>query len=215
MTKTKKRQKFFDVEMPIIDRETQLYGYDLKELSGKIIKYDLTRILRGKSIMLRLKVEVKDDKAIAHPISFKIMPFYMKRIVRKGTNYIEDSFSAKTKDALIKIKPFLVTRRKVSKAVRKTLREKAKEEIKSYLENQTTEQIFEDILKNKIQRPLSLKLKKIYPLSICEIRVFEIEKHLEEKQSKSQTQGKSKTDEKHEDKKTEKSNKIKTEESEK
>ena len=39
-----------------------------------------------------------------------------------------------------------------------------------------------EIMKNRIQKPLSLKLKKIYPLSLCEIRVFKIEKELEEKE---------------------------------
>ena len=32
------------------------------------------------------------------------------------------------------------------------------------------------ILKNKFQKELSLKLKKIYPLSVCEIRMLEVTK---------------------------------------
>ena len=38
--------------------------------------------------------------------------------------------------------------------------------------------MFEEILRNKIQKELSLKLKKIYPLSLCEIRVLKVEKDL-------------------------------------
>jgi ribosomal protein S3AE len=46
----------------------------------------------------------------------------------------------------------------------------------------SAEGIFDDILKGKIQKELSLKLKKIYPLSLCEIRVLEVEKEkLDEK----------------------------------
>ena len=96
-------------------------------------------------------------------------------MIRKGTNYVEDSFSAKCKDAQIKIKPFMITRKKVSRAVRKALREKAREELTNYIKNKGKEELFEDLFKNQLQKSLSLKLKKIYPLSLCEIRVFKVE----------------------------------------
>ena len=43
-------------------------------------------------------------------------------------------------------------------------------------EGKKAEEIFDDILKGNIQKPLSMKLKKIYPLSLCEIRILKIEK---------------------------------------
>jgi len=78
-----------------------------------------------------------------------------------------------SEDFQLKVKPFLITRRKVSRAVRKALREKAKEELTEYFKDKDIDTIFQDLLKNQIQKPLSLKLKKIYPLSLCEIRVLE------------------------------------------
>jgi ribosomal protein S3AE len=179
MAIAKRKKRFFDVEMPLINKETQLQAFEIKELDGKYIKYDLTRVLRGKSMLLQLKVAVKDDKAIASPRSIKLMPSFLRRGVRKGTNYIEDSFSTDCKDAQIRIKPFLVSRRKVSRAVRKALRNKAKEELVNYVKDKDSIILFEEILKNQIQKSLSLKLKKIYPLSLCEIRVLKIEKELE------------------------------------
>ncbi len=176
MAKEKKRKKFFDVEIPLIGKETHLQAYDIKELEGKTIKYDLTRFLKGKGMIIKLKVKVDGEKAIATPIETKLMPYFLKRMVRKGTNYVEDSFSTECKNAQIRIKPFLITRRKVSRAVRKTLRNKAKEKLMEYVKDKDTETLFDDILKNQMQKPLSLKLKKIYPLSLCEIRVFKIEK---------------------------------------
>lgn len=176
MAQAKKRKKFFDVSIPIIGKETQLIGYDINELDGKTIKYDLTRMLKGKAMLMRLKVKVQGDKATATPRSTKLMPYFLKRVIRKGTNYVEDSFSAKCKDAQLRIKPLLVTRRKVSRAVRKNLRENAKKGLIDYVKDKNAEILFEDLLQNKIQKTLSIKLKKIYPLSLCEIRVFEIEK---------------------------------------
>ena len=162
--------------MPLIKKATQLQAYEIKELDGKLIKYDLTRALRGKSMLITLKVSVKEDKAIAAPIGAKLMPYYLRRMVRKGTNYIEDSFSVSCKDAQIKIKPLLISRRKISRVVRKALKDKAKEELTAYVKDKTTQTLFEDLLKNQIQKPLSLKLKKVYPLSLCEIRILKVEK---------------------------------------
>ena len=175
MAQAKKKKKFFDVEIPLIGKETQLLAYEPEELNGRIIKYDLTRILKGKSLVLQLKVKVSGDKIETIPREVKLLPYFLKRMVRKGTNYVEDSFSADCANARIRIKPLLVTRRKVSRAVRKALRDEAKKELLEYIKNKNFEDIFDDILKNNLQKPLSLKLKKIYPLSLCEIRVLKVE----------------------------------------
>ena len=176
MAQAKRKKKFFDVEMPLIGKTTQVLAYDISELKNRFIKYDLTRLLKGKSMLLTLKTNVQGDKVSTSPKRIMLMPYFLKRAVRKGTNYVEDSFSAECKDEKIRIKPFLVTRRKVSRAVRKALREKAKEELLAYIKDKPLEQIFDDLIKNQLQKSLSLKLKKIYPLSTCEIRVLEIEK---------------------------------------
>jgi ribosomal protein S3AE len=169
----KRKKKFFDVEMPIIGKQVQMQAYEISELEGRFMRYDLTRALRGKSLMLTMKVKVKDNKAETYPVKAVLMPYFLRRMVRKGTNYVEDSFSAECKDAVLKIKPFLVTRKKVSRAVRNALRVKAKEELIAYVKDKTSETLFDDVLKNQIQKPLSQKLKKIYPLALCEIRVLE------------------------------------------
>ncbi len=179
MATKKRKKKFFDVEMPLIGKETQLQAYELNELEGRFMEYDLTRILRGKGMLLQLIVKIQDNKAIAVPRRIRLMPFFLRRMMRKGTNYIEDSFSTTCKDAQIRIKPFLISRKKVSRAVRKALREKAKEELINYAKDKNSEVLFDEILKNHLQKSLSLKLKKIYPLSLCEIRVFKVEKVLE------------------------------------
>ena len=110
------------------------------------------------------------------PKEFVILPYFIRRMIRKGVNYVEDSFLAETKDAKVEIKPFLLTRKKVSHDVRKALREKAREEIILYLKTKTSEEVFDELIQGRMQKPLSLKLKKIYPLSLCEIRMFKVKK---------------------------------------
>ncbi|MEN7982218.1 MAG: hypothetical protein ABFQ65_02130 [Nanoarchaeota archaeon] len=174
MAIAKRKKRFYDVEIPLIGKETQLRDYEKGSLNGKFVKYDLTRYLRGKNSILVLKVKADKEKAIAEPRSITLLPSFLRRMVRKGTNYVEDSFFVQCKDAKIRIKPFLITRRKVSRAVRKALREKTKKELINYSENKDVNSLFDDILKNQLQKSLSLKLKKIYPLSLCEIRVLKV-----------------------------------------
>jgi len=178
MAQAKRKKRFFDVEIPVLKKTTNLLAYELKELEGRIIRYDLTRVLRGKSLILISKVKIENEKAIANPRKILLLSYFLKRMIRKGTNYIEDSFSTNYKDAQIRIKPFLITRRKVSRNVRKALREKAREELKEYVKDKTAEILFDEVIKNQLQKQLSLKLKKIYPLSLCEIRILQIEKDL-------------------------------------
>ena len=174
MAQAKRKKRFFDVEIPIINKETQLQAYEIEELNGRFLSYDLTRLLRGKNILAQFKVVVKENKAEAFPIELKVLPSFIRRMVRKGTHQVDDSFVAETKDGKIVIKPFLITRRKVARAIRTALRNKTKEELMAYAKGRTSEQIFDDVLKNSIQKDLSLRLKKIYPLSLCEIRILKI-----------------------------------------
>ena len=174
MAQTKKKKRFFDVEIPILNKETQLQAYEIKELDGRILSYDLTRLLRGKNMLAQFRVVVNGEKAEANPVEVKVLPTFIRRMVRKGTHQVDDSFIADTKDGKIIIKPFLITRRKVPRAIRTALRNKSKEIVTSYVKERTSVQVFEDVLKNSIQKELSIRLKKIYPLSLCEIRILKI-----------------------------------------
>lgn len=179
MAIAKRRKKFFEIEIPIINKEVPLQAYELSDLEGRQIKYDLTRLLRGKGSVLTLNVSIEENKAIATPTKFTLLPYYIKRMLRTGTNYVEDSFKTDCLDANIKIKPFLITRKKVSRAVRKALRNECKKELIEKVKEKSVEEILSETFRGTLQKTLSLSLKKIYPLALFEIRVLEIEKKLE------------------------------------
>jgi len=185
-----KKKKFFSVNIPLINSEIELAGNTIEELNNRTIKLDLTRQLRGKSVEAVLKIKIEKNSAVAYPIKMVLMPYFIRRMIRKRISYVEDSFTAPTQESLVKIKPFLITRNKVSRAVRKTLRNLTKNWIEDYLAERKDEEIFDDLLTNRFQKPLSLKLKKTYPLSLCEIRILEIIRPLQQsevpKQKKSE-----------------------------
>ena len=103
-------------------------------------------------------------------------------MIRKRISYVEDSFEAPTQESMVTVKPFFITRKKVSRVVRKTIRNKAKNWIEDYISQKEDKELFNEILSNRMQKPLSLHLKKTYPLSLCEIRVLEIKRPLEPKE---------------------------------
>ncbi|MBM3247475.1 hypothetical protein FJZ17_02975 [Candidatus Pacearchaeota archaeon] len=181
------KKKFFEIDIPIVNEKYEGYAYTIDQLNNKIIKLDITRKLRGKNVDLILKVKVEDNKAVAYPKKMILLPYFIRHMLHGGISYIEDSFIAETQDAKVAIKPFLITRKKVSRAVRKTLRNSAKNWLEDYLKTKTAEDIFQEILSGQLQKPLSLKLKKVYPLAICEIRMFEILKQTAEIKKEAKT----------------------------
>lgn len=187
MALAKKKKKFFDIDMPLLGKETQLYSFTPEELNGRMIKYDLTRLLRGKNAIITLDVHTQEGNLTTIPRAFRILPTFLRKMVRKGTSYVEDSFVTDCKDKQIEIKPFLIARRKVSRAVRKALRDKAREEIITYVKTRDVQTLFKEILKNQFQKPLSIKLKKTYPLALCEIRAIKILGDTKKKEKESTT----------------------------
>jgi len=176
------RKKFFEVKIPLTATKIHLYGYSPEELEGNVVKLDLTKSLRGKNLELRSKVKLKGNELIGELFSLKLLPSYIKRVMRRGTDYVEDSIEVECKDAKLVIKPFMITRKRVSRAIRTTIRNNARKHLESKIKIRNTEEIFSEIMANKLQKELSLKIKKIYPLSLCEIRMLKVLGPIEEKE---------------------------------
>ena len=173
-----RRKKFQEVYIPFIKSKIELIGENISEIEGRNIKMDLTRQLKGKSVEVIIKVINQNNKAIAIPIKLKLMPYFIRRMIRKKISYVEDSFLIPNQESMFILKPFLITRKKVSRAVRKALRNRTKNWLEDYISQLSDKELFDDILSNKLQKSLSLVLKKTYPLSLCEIRILELKRTL-------------------------------------
>jgi ribosomal protein S3AE len=173
-----RRRKFISVSIPATKSQIELIGSSPKEVEGRTIKLDLTRQLKGKGVEAVVRIKTENEKAVAYPFKMRLMPYFIRRMIRKRISYVEDSFETPSQESMIKVKPFLITRKRVSKAVRKTLRNKAKNWLEDYIASKKDDVLFNEVLSNKLQKPLSLVLKKTYPLSLCEVRVLEIKRPL-------------------------------------
>jgi ribosomal protein S3AE len=201
MAKKPLRKKFFPVEIPLIKETSEIHAYTLEDINNKTLKFDMTRKLKGKSLDLIFGIEVKNDKAKAIPKKLRVLPFFIRHMLRKNISYIEDSIKTESKESNIIIKPFLITRKPVSRAVRKTIRNSAKNWITDYTKTKKDSELFEEVLSGKLQKPLSQKIKKIYPLALCEIRVLEIKAPLTKKAEKTEEKKEEKQESKEEAKK--------------
>jgi ribosomal protein S3AE len=164
------KKKSFGIDIPVIDQEIQVLAVNQDAVIGRIMKLDLTRALKGKNLDASILIKKENDKLIGEFIEINILPSFIRKMMRNNISYVEDSFLAKTKDGEITIKPYMLTRKQVHRSVRKALRDKAKEVIIDFVKTRDNREIFYAILTGSLQKEISVILKKIYPLSFCEIR---------------------------------------------
>lgn len=170
------KKKYFDVKLEVLNSITQVLGTSQEALQGRVIKFDLTKILKGKNCEAKFVIKLKENELIGEMFSFAIYPSFIRRLIGHNISIVEDSFSCKSQDSILRFKPFLITRKKVHRSVRKTLREETKEFIIKGCEDKTREKVFQAVISGTLQRILSKKLKKTYPLAVCELRVVQVEK---------------------------------------
>jgi ribosomal protein S3AE len=166
------RKKYIEVQVPFLNESLRILGTP-EELHNKTIKLDLTRKLHGKGLTLKLRIFNQEGKLFAIPNNLHLATSYIRRMMRKRTNYVEDSFQAQCSDIKVTFKPHLITRKKVSRVVRKNLRNTSKKFIKDYTKERDYITVCQEIFDGTLQKTLLPKLKKVYPLSFCDIRVFE------------------------------------------
>lgn len=166
------RKKYINVEVPFLEESLRVLGTP-ESLHNKTIKLDLTRKLRGKGLTIKLRIFNDKGKLFAIPNNLTLTSSYIRRMMRKRTNYVEDSFQARCQDIRVTFKPHLITRKKVSRVVRKNLRNTAKDFILEYAKQRDYITLAQEVFNGTFQKTLLPKLKKVYPLSFCDIRVFE------------------------------------------
>ena len=166
------RKRYIEAQIPILDEGLRVLGTP-DDLNQKTIKLDLTRKLRGKGLTITFRLFNDDGKLVGVPNKMELVTAYIRRMMRKRTDYVEDSFKAQCADIRVIIKPLLITRKRVSRAVRRNLRNTTKEFLLAYLKERNFNDVCQELMDGTLQKTLLPKLKKVYPLSFCDIRVFE------------------------------------------
>lgn len=177
--KEKKKKSWIKILAPSMFRN-KVIGETIKrdKLVGRTIKVSLSNLIgdmKKQNINLGFVItNVKDDKAETEIYKYFLSVGYLKRLVRKIRNKIDDSFIAETKDKIkIKIKPVMITRGRTSKARLTAIRKLSRELLTKFVKETSFEDFIREVGSFRIQIKLKQTLRKIYPLGLYEIRYIE------------------------------------------
>ncbi len=148
-----------------------------QQLVGRNVQVNLMTMLndpKKQNIQLTFKVKsVREKNAVTEITKYELLPSYMKRIMRKGRAKIEDSFTTETKENIkIRIKPVMITKAKAQKSKLALVRKTAREFITERVKTQSVSELINDAITTKLQRELRERIKKVYPLVVCEFKTI-------------------------------------------
>lgn len=180
-TITGKKKKWYKINAPeefrnvfigesLVSDPNTLIGKNL-EISPAFLIHDPKK----GNFKIKFKIrEIKNEEACTDLVGYYLPSTYIKRAVRPGKSIVEDSFKSKTKDNFdVVAKPFLITRSIVPNSIKTNLRKKCREHLIKYFSEKNYNEIITDLLNDTPQRDLRKILDKIYPLTTCQLRVFE------------------------------------------
>ncbi len=132
--------------------------------------------VKKQNINLTFKVaKVSGDKALTEPWAYELVPAYIKRLVSRGHNRLDESYILETADnKKVAVKIIAVTKSKTTSSVKKALRELIRDALKYFLKINKFEDTMVDLTNHKLQKIVKEHLNKVYPLKTFEIRVLEI-----------------------------------------
>lgn len=175
-----KKKRWVNIIAPKIFNEQiigETYISDVSEALGKDVSVSLMALTgdpqRQTITLFFTMVGTNNNALLTQPIGYKIVPAAVRKTMRRGKEKIEDSYELITQDGVhVIIKPLLLTKNRTTGAVLANLRKTAKINLTKMVTVTTFENLLLELVNHRLQRTLSDSLKKIYPLSTCEIKYF-------------------------------------------
>ncbi len=178
----KKKKKWYTVVAPkelssIVIGETPATEVEL--LKGRTVKANLmtlTNDMKKQNITVTFRITgVKESIAESDLTGYEITPAHVRRLIKRAKDKVEDSFEYETKDGQkIVIKPLLLTKCKAQRGVLTGLRMAARAEIAKEAKKKGFIELVLSIVNNELQKDIKQAIKKVYPVSIVEIRVIKL-----------------------------------------
>ena len=154
--------------------------YEKEELVGKTLCLNLATItndMKKQNINVTFKViGVHEGKGQTQLVDYVLVPSYIKRLIRRKREKVEDSFLAKTKDGkVVRVKPIAITNSDTYNSIVTKIRLGMKAMIRNELKEKTYDEFVTDLMSMKIQKAMKEKLNKIYPLKYVDVRQILLE----------------------------------------
>jgi small subunit ribosomal protein S3Ae len=154
---------------------------DTTLLLGRVISVslmDITGDPNKQSTYLKFKItEQKGSGVGTEIVGYNILLSASKRKISRAGNKITHSFVCKTADnRVVRVKPLVFTKAYVKGSISKAVRKIVEETLVKEISKRDFTTCIIDIIMNKLQISVKEASKKVYPLRMCDVRVFEIEK---------------------------------------
>ncbi|MFA6072675.1 MAG: hypothetical protein WC758_01005 [Candidatus Woesearchaeota archaeon] len=179
----KKKKVWLSIQSPefmgnVLLGESHVYGKE--DLIGKTLNLNLATItndMKKQNINVSFKViDVVDNKGQTQLVNYVLVPSYIKRLIRRNREKIEDSFVVKTRDGkIVRVKPIAITNSDTYNSIVTRIRLGMKAMIKTALNQKTYEEFVSDLMSMKFQKEMREKLNTIYPLKYVDVRQILLE----------------------------------------
>ncbi len=187
-----KKKKWLQIVAPKLFNNQVLgesYVASSDKLIGKQVKYNLMNLIRkpsNSSINLSFVVDtIKEDKGMTKLVGYEMVPSSVKRMVKRGKNKVELSFSCLTSDDVqIRIKPLVITKSITTGVVLASLRRGIVDELVASIGKLNFDELMKQLISNQLQISLKKKLKTIYPIRGVVVRSAKIEKKTKKTEAK-------------------------------
>jgi small subunit ribosomal protein S3Ae len=186
MAKATVKKRWFKILAPKVYGEKvvgETTAIEPKAVVGKTMKVNASTLaydMRKQSTELNLLIEgVEGDKAKTSIIGFKVLPTSIKRIVRKGRTRLDITLKVLTKgEKVVTFKLLVITQHTIKGSVALALRREIKRFIIKKASILPYQALAESVINDALKRELKSRLRKIYPVKICDIRHFRLERFM-------------------------------------
>lgn len=137
---------------------------------------DLTNDFRKSHITLFFKInKVEEEKAHTQFAGHTLTSDYLRRMIRRRRSKIEGVYDVDTRDgAVIRVKPFATTDKRIQNSQRKVVREAMKKTITDQANASTLSEFMKNILDGRMGSEIYKNCKKLYPVKRIEIHKTEV-----------------------------------------
>ena len=137
---------------------------------------DLTNDFRKSHIKLLFKIDnIEENNAYTKFIGHELTSDYLRRMIRRKRSKIDGVYDVPTRDgAIIRVKPFATTDKRIQNSQKKIVRETMKKTIYDQASTSTLSEFIQFIIDGKIGSEVYKKCKTLYPVKRVEVNKTQV-----------------------------------------
>jgi len=137
---------------------------------------DLTSDFRKSHIKLFFKIyKIEESNALTQYMGHTLTSDYLRRMIRRKRSKIDGVYDVTTRDgAVVRVKPFATTDKRIQNSQRKIVRETMKKTISDQAKTDTLAEFVKNIIDGKMGSDIYKNSKKLYPVKRVEVHKTQV-----------------------------------------